>query len=181
MPSPFHLLTVCALAFFTLSTAAPIDVSQAVARPSLNKRGGRGGGHHRGTTKKYTTKKTTTKKTTTKKAATTTSSSSSKYSGTATWFKPATEGGSTGACGDSENNNSLIVALNADQYGDMNSVSSWCGKKISITGPAGTASAIVNDACPECSHGDLDLTPALFEKIVGDMDIGVGDITWKLE
>ncbi|OAD02849.1 hypothetical protein MUCCIDRAFT_124886, partial [Mucor lusitanicus CBS 277.49] len=106
------------------------------------------------------------------------SSSSKSYSGTATWFTPATEGGSTGACGPEENDNSPIVALNAPQYGNLNSKSSWCGKKITITGPAGTATATVNDACPECDHGDLDLTPVLFKKIVGDMDKGVGKISW---
>lgn len=155
MPRPITLLTVCALVLYTLTSAAPINVDN---QTSLEKRGG---SHI-------------------KKSASKSSSSGSKYSGTATWFTPATEGGSTGACGDKEGNNSLIVALNAKQYGSLNSVSSWCGKKITITGPSGTATATVNDACPNCKYGDLDLTPALFKKVVGDMNTGVGDITWKL-
>ncbi|KAI8968197.1 RlpA-like double-psi beta-barrel-protein domain-containing protein-containing protein, partial [Mycotypha africana] len=106
--------------------------------------------------------------------------SGKKYKGTGTWFKPASEGGSQGACGPEEDDDDMIVALNAPQYGEMDEVSKWCGKKISITGKAGTATAKVNDACPECDHGDLDLTPALFEKVVGDLNIGVGDITWGL-
>ncbi|CAO3591611.1 unnamed protein product [Absidia cylindrospora] len=104
----------------------------------------------------------------------------SKYTGTGTWFLPATEGGSTGACGPKEGNNSPIVALNAPQYGNLNGKSSWCGKKIRITGPHGSATATVNDACPECKHGDLDLTPVLFKKVIGDMDIGVAKISWQL-
>ncbi|KAI8884650.1 hypothetical protein K501DRAFT_181710, partial [Backusella circina FSU 941] len=108
------------------------------------------------------------------------SGSGKSYSGTATFFHPATEGGSTGACGPDEDDDSDIVALNAPQYGDMSEKSSWCGKKISIKGPAGTATATVNDACPECDEGDLDLTPKLFSKIVGDLDKGVGHITWSL-
>ncbi|KAI8329540.1 RlpA-like double-psi beta-barrel-protein domain-containing protein-containing protein [Chlamydoabsidia padenii] len=102
----------------------------------------------------------------------------STYSGTGTWFLPATEGGSTGACGPKEGNNSPIVALNAPQYGNMSKKSSWCGKKIKITGPKGSVTATVNDACPECKSGDLDLTPVLFKKVIGDMNIGVGKIKW---
>ncbi|KAI8994967.1 RlpA-like double-psi beta-barrel-protein domain-containing protein-containing protein [Pilobolus umbonatus] len=102
------------------------------------------------------------------------------YEGTATWFKPASEGGSQGACGPEADDNSPIVALNAPQYGNTSKKSSWCGKKITITGPKGTATAIITDACPECGHGDLDLTPMLFEKVVGDMDIGVAPIKWSL-
>ncbi|CAO3703595.1 unnamed protein product [Rhizopus stolonifer] len=106
----------------------------------------------------------------------------STYKGTATWYKPATEGGSQGACHGVEiTNNSPYVALNHPQYGDLNSNSDWCGKTIKITGPAGTATAKIMDACPECSKGDLDLTPSLFKKIVGDMTKGVGSISWELD
>lgn len=104
------------------------------------------------------------------------------YKGTATWYKPATEGGSEGAChGVQIDNDSPYVALNHPQYGDLDSNSKWCGKKIKITGPAGTATAKIMDACPECSKGDLDLTPSLFKKVVGDMNKGVGSITWELD
>ncbi|KAI7873226.1 RlpA-like double-psi beta-barrel-protein domain-containing protein-containing protein [Mucor mucedo] len=111
-------------------------------------------------------------------AATSTGSSSGTFTGTATWFLPATEGGSQGACGPEEDNDSPIVALNAPQYGNMNGKSSWCGKKIKITGPKGSVTATVNDACPECKHGDLDLTPILFKQVIGNMNIGVGKISW---
>lgn len=100
------------------------------------------------------------------------------FKGTATWFLPASEGGSTGACGPKENNNSPIVALNRPQYGNTSKKSKWCGKKVRITGPKGSVTATVNDACPECKHGDLDLTPVLFKKVVGKMDKGVGKIKW---
>ncbi|KAI8376820.1 hypothetical protein BD560DRAFT_391628 [Blakeslea trispora] len=102
------------------------------------------------------------------------------YSGTATWFLPASEGGSQGACGPSEGNNSNIVALNVAQYGNTSKKSSWCGKKIKIKGPKGTTISKINDACPGCKKGDLDLTPVVFKKVVGDMNKGVGKITWSL-
>lgn len=56
------------------------------------------------------------------------------YHGQATWFVPADEGGPIGACGDHEDSDSLIVALNHDQYGDMDAKSDWCGKKILLKG-----------------------------------------------
>ncbi|KAG1453459.1 hypothetical protein G6F56_007570 [Rhizopus delemar] len=103
------------------------------------------------------------------------------YKGTATWYKPASEGGSQGACnGVHIDNSSYYVALNHAQYGNMNANSSWCGKKIKITGPAGSVTAKIMDACPGCGKNDLDLTPALFLKVVGSMTKGVGSITWQL-
>ncbi|KAI9318486.1 RlpA-like double-psi beta-barrel-protein domain-containing protein-containing protein [Dichotomocladium elegans] len=101
------------------------------------------------------------------------------YHGTGTWFIPATEGGVYGACGPKEGNKSMIVAMNAKQYGNMNRKSKWCGRKLRVKGPNGSATVTVNDACPGCDYGDLDLTPAVFKKVVGDFDIGVGSITWS--
>ncbi|KAG1450961.1 hypothetical protein G6F56_008209 [Rhizopus delemar] len=106
------------------------------------------------------------------------SSTKGTFKGTGTWFLPASEGGSTGACGPKEGNNSMIVAMNKPQYGNTSKKSKWCGKKLKIKGPKGTVTATVNDACPECSKGDLDLTPKVFKKVIGDMDKGVGKITW---
>lgn len=103
------------------------------------------------------------------------------YSGTATWYTPKTEGGDKGACGGEKiGDDSEIVALNQPQYGDMSEDSDWCGKEIEITGPKGTTTATIMDACPECSEGDLDLTPVIFKRVVGDKDQGVADITWRV-
>ncbi|KAI9013766.1 hypothetical protein CLU79DRAFT_768639 [Phycomyces nitens] len=61
----------------------------------------------------------------------------------------------------------------------MSKKSKWCGKKIRITGPSGkSVVATVNDACPGCKHGDLDLTPILFKQIIGNMNKGIGKIKW---
>ncbi|KAG2212533.1 hypothetical protein INT45_011294 [Circinella minor] len=103
-----------------------------------------------------------------------------KYKGQATFFFPDTEGGPYGACGPKEDENSLIVALNHEQYGNMSSKSKWCGKKIRVEGKAGSMDVTINDACPGCGYGDLDLTPAVFEKVVGKFKLGVGPITWYL-
>jgi expansin (peptidoglycan-binding protein) len=84
-----------------------------------------------------------------------------------------------GACGEYEADDADIVALNAPQYGSLSSVSDWCGKKIKITHDGKSVTATINDACPECGSGSLDLTPTLFSKL-GDQDTGVLDITWSV-
>jgi expansin (peptidoglycan-binding protein) len=105
--------------------------------------------------------------------------SGNSYTGIATWFNPATQGGSTGACGPQEGDDSMIVALNAPQYGNMDKKSSWCGKKVAITYKGKTVQATINDACPECASGSLDLTPAVFNQL-GDPNIGELDIKWTV-
>ncbi|KAI8975583.1 RlpA-like double-psi beta-barrel-protein domain-containing protein-containing protein [Mycotypha africana] len=106
---------------------------------------------------------------------------SNSYTGTATWFSPEKNGGNYGACwGEWIDDDSEIVALNGDQYGDMDGNSKWCGKRVQINGPHGTVTAKIMDACPGCGWGDLDLTPTLFKRVVGDLDKGVGEIKWKV-
>lgn len=100
------------------------------------------------------------------------------YRGRATWFIPSTEGGPLGACGPREEDSDLVVALNAHQYGDMNSKSQHCGKFVQISYKGVTVKALVNDACPECGHGDLDLTQPVFNKL-GPLSVGTLPITWK--
>ncbi|SAM01085.1 hypothetical protein [Absidia glauca] len=102
------------------------------------------------------------------------------YSGTGTFFNPSTEGGSIGACGGYESDTAHIVALNAKQYGNMGRKSGWCGKKIKISYNGKTTYATINDACPECAYGDLDLTHTVFKSLEKDMDKGIIDITWSL-
>ncbi|KAG2225041.1 hypothetical protein INT45_003241 [Circinella minor] len=102
------------------------------------------------------------------------------YSGTGTWFIPSTEGGSAGACGGDNEDDAQIVALNAEQYGDTDSESAWCGKKVEITSNGKTATATITDACPDCVTGDLDLTQAVFKQLNSDLDTGEIDITWKV-
>lgn len=77
------------------------------------------------------------------------------YHGKATWFVPADEGGPIGSCGPEEDENSAIVALNHGQYGNMDAVSKWCGKKIKVKGPHGSMVVTINDACPGCGKESL--------------------------
>ncbi|CAO3667466.1 unnamed protein product [Umbelopsis vinacea] len=104
------------------------------------------------------------------------------YSGRGTWFSPDSpnEGGNTGACGGTFHDSSAVVALNHKQYGNVNGKSKYCGKKISITGPHGTTTATIKDACPDsaCTYGALDMTPAVFKKVIGNLNIGEHTIKW---
>ena len=105
-------------------------------------------------------------------------SSSKNFSGKATWFIPSTEGGSMGACGKYEADDEYIVAMNAEQYGSMSKVSDVCGKRVKIYHSGKSVEAVINDACPECKYGDLDLTKPVFGTL-GEFKTGILDITWE--
>ncbi|KAI9312920.1 RlpA-like double-psi beta-barrel-protein domain-containing protein-containing protein [Dichotomocladium elegans] len=99
------------------------------------------------------------------------------FEGTATFFHPVSEGGPIGSCGPRENDESLIVALNTEQYGDTSRKSKWCFKDVLIKYENKFAVAKITDACPGCNKHSLDLTPAVFQKLA-DPDIGRIPITW---
>jgi expansin (peptidoglycan-binding protein) len=61
----------------------------------------------------------------------------------------------------------------------MSAKSSWCGKKVKVTSGSKSVIITINDACPECAHGSIDLTQAAFLKL-GDLVTGVLDITWSV-
>lgn len=72
----------------------------------------------------------------------------------------------------------MIVALGPYWYGDMDSVSKYCNRKVKIEGPSGNIiEAKVKDACPPCSKEHLDLSPAAFGKL-GDYDTGILKVKW---
>lgn len=111
------------------------------------------------------------------------------FSGSATWYDVETyQQGCVSlrwvltrrACGQWINNDMHIVALNEPMYGDLDSVSSWCGKHIMIANGLKTVKAVIMDACPEtkqCHHGALDMSMSLFQEFHG-LKLGVFPITW---
>ncbi|KAI8578653.1 hypothetical protein K450DRAFT_281524 [Umbelopsis ramanniana AG] len=106
------------------------------------------------------------------------------YSGRGTWFTPSDpkQGGDMGACGGHLADDAMIIALNLNQYGNQNKKSKYCGKYVTITGPHGTAKAKVADCCASCpSKGQIDMTQALFNKVVGKSSIGVGTVHWYFD
>ncbi|GAA5885300.1 hypothetical protein JCM6882_009559 [Rhodosporidiobolus microsporus] len=130
------------------------------------------------TTTQWVAPTTTTTKawtpTTTQAQATQQSSSSSGYSfsGKATYFY---QNGNPGSCGVWNQDSTYLVAVNAAQ---MNS--GLCGKTVRIRNNANgkTITALVQDTCPGCGYGSLDLSVGAFGAL-GSYDSGVLPISWS--
>ncbi|KAL1933159.1 hypothetical protein VTP01DRAFT_8837 [Rhizomucor pusillus] len=84
------------------------------------------------------------------------------------------------SCGTSYTAQDMIVALNRVDYGSYANPndSPVCGACIEITGPLGTAKATIEDQCPVCGRGSVDMSPAVYGK-VGDFNQGRIPVSWK--
>ncbi|KAI8344388.1 hypothetical protein BC941DRAFT_447357 [Chlamydoabsidia padenii] len=83
------------------------------------------------------------------------------------------------SCGGSFTAQDSIVALNHVDYGryaDPNE-SPACGACIMVTGPLGTTKATIQDMCPGCGRGSLDLSPQVFSA-VGNFVDGRIPVSW---
>ncbi|KAJ1983779.1 hypothetical protein H4R34_001067 [Dimargaris verticillata] len=102
--------------------------------------------------------------------------SSEYFTGEGTYYNPSV---GLGSCGEQHADSDMVVALNAPQYGESANPnnSPACGRKVVITGSKGTTEAIVVDKCPPCKHGDVDMSPAVFDKIGNQAD-GRVPISW---
>ncbi|KAI9316646.1 hypothetical protein BX666DRAFT_2027478 [Dichotomocladium elegans] len=96
--------------------------------------------------------------------------------GDGTYYDP---GVGVTACGTRFTAQDMIVALNYIDYGTYaNSYESpVCGACIRITGPLGSAKAIIQDECPVCGRGSVDMSPAVFGQ-VGSFFDGRIPISW---
>ena len=80
----------------------------------------------------------------------------------------------TGNCSfDATPNDLMVAAMNDPDYQNA----AWCGACLDLTGPAGEVVVRVVDRCPECKHGDLDLSPDAFAKL-SPLSAGRVPITW---
>ncbi|CAG8591161.1 10282_t:CDS:2 [Ambispora leptoticha] len=83
------------------------------------------------------------------------------HTGQGTYFNP-----SLGACGQYDNDNSLVVALAAPDFdpqspnGNPNH-NSLCNRGIRIYYNNRSVEGIIRDRCPECNAGDVDMSPAI--------------------
>lgn len=68
----------------------------------------------------------------------------------------------------------LVGAMNAPDYDNSN----VCGTCAHIKGPNGEVTVRIVDLCPECKHGDIDLSPQAFEKLAPLVD-GRITIDWQ--
>jgi expansin (peptidoglycan-binding protein) len=82
----------------------------------------------------------------------------------------------TGACSFAASPGDLMVAaLNAPDWDG----SAMCGACADVTGPSGHVVVRIVDQCPECKHGDLDLSPQAFAKL-SPLAAGRVAIQWHL-
>jgi len=80
----------------------------------------------------------------------------------------------TGNCSfEASPNDLMVAALNAPDYQSA----ALCGACLEVSGPNGTVTVRVVDQCPECKHGDLDLSPQAFQKLA-PLSAGRVPITW---
>ena len=80
----------------------------------------------------------------------------------------------TGNCSfDASPDDLMVAALNAPDY----QTAALCGACLEVTGPNGSVTVRVVDQCPECKHGDLDLSPQAFQ-LLAPLAAGRIPITW---
>lgn len=65
-------------------------------------------------------------------------------------------------------------AMNHEDYDTAAS----CGTWVHISGPLGEVTAFIDDECPECKKGDIDLGPRTFA-VIGDLKDGRIPISWR--
>lgn len=88
--------------------------------------------------------------------------------------------GGLGACGWNVNTGSdMSIALPHGLMGTQSNGNPYCGRKLSIKAADGSiVSATVGDKCMGCEGQSIDLTDALFKKVVPNGDGRVKDVQW---
>ncbi|TYJ56557.1 hypothetical protein B9479_002649 [Cryptococcus floricola] len=93
------------------------------------------------------------------------------YNGQATFYDVG-----LGACGGTNVATDYIVALNTAQYGS-GYPGPHCGKAITISYGGKQVGATIQDECPTCAYGALDMSTSLFLNFA-TADDGVFQMTW---
>ncbi|KAI7879917.1 hypothetical protein K492DRAFT_130797 [Lichtheimia hyalospora FSU 10163] len=98
------------------------------------------------------------------------------YDGIGTYYNTG-----VGSCGKKDTNDELVVAINKAQMGNgpNPNANPHCGKYVFIEGTDGETKAKIEDTCPTCDSGSLDLSPTVFRAVCGDESKGKCDIHWK--
>ncbi|KAI1325141.1 RlpA-like double-psi beta-barrel-protein domain-containing protein-containing protein [Xylariaceae sp. FL0255] len=92
------------------------------------------------------------------------------YSGDLTYYTPG-----LGSCGVTNSDSDHVVALSSADYD-----ASYCGKTITITKGGKTATASVEDKCPGCASGSIDVSSTVFEQIA-DLSVGRTTVDWSFD
>lgn len=96
--------------------------------------------------------------------------------------------GGTGACNLPLNDGMYICALNAPDMGPStydvatgNPTIPMCGKTVTVEYNKKTVQCTIQDKCPGCKSGDLDLSRAVWQELTGGIGGAAGDrlkATW---
>ncbi|TFK95942.1 RlpA-like double-psi beta-barrel-protein domain-containing protein-containing protein [Pterulicium gracile] len=105
-----------------------------------------------------------------------------RFVGDGTWYNVSV---GYGACGTLQGDHEYVVAVSDRRYeetkvdGNPNN-NKICGRLISIDGESanGPVTARVVDRCGGCKYDDIDMSPALFQHVVGDLGLGRRQINW---
>ncbi|KAF8630007.1 hypothetical protein AX15_003156 [Amanita polypyramis BW_CC] len=94
------------------------------------------------------------------------------HSGRGTWFHVG-----LGNCGDYDNDGEPIVAISKALY-DQNNGSN-CNQWMQIVNSSNGRKvyAKVRDSCPDCSYGDLDMSPSIFSSLAS-LSTGEIHVSW---
>ncbi|KXH59754.1 SCP-like extracellular protein [Colletotrichum salicis] len=98
------------------------------------------------------------------------------FQGDITFFNPG-----LGACGWTDNDNSMIVAISHIKMGSQSNGNPLCGKTVRIQAEGKAVDVKVTDKCMGCAENDIDVSPAVFKALLGDLGRGrVSGVTWTL-
>jgi len=95
------------------------------------------------------------------------------HSGQMTFYSPSA---GEGHCGYFDHDNDLVVALSTERYGNGGNCNQW----VAINHGGKTHWGKVRDSCVGCQEYDLDLSPALFQKMA-PLSVGRTSMTWHFE
>jgi hypothetical protein len=100
--------------------------------------------------------------------------------GSATYYTLLDDAAGTARSGNCSFVNSDVKPYYGAMYTPVYDNSNYCGVCVEVTGKKGTQIIQIVDQCPSCQvEGDIDLSPAAFQVIVGDLSIGKSAISWK--
>ncbi|MFZ9847989.1 MAG: expansin EXLX1 family cellulose-binding protein [Flavobacteriales bacterium] len=104
------------------------------------------------------------------------------YNGTATYYvllDNAATNDPTGFAGNCTFVNQDVMPYYGAAYTGIYNTADQCGVCLEVTGVKGTQIIQIADQCPTCHvNGDIDLSQAAFDKIVGAQSIGASPISW---
>lgn len=91
------------------------------------------------------------------------------YSGQGTFYTVG-----LGSCGQTSTDSQLVAALSKN----LMASGKYCGDQVKVTSGGKSVTVKVVDTCPSCATGDIDFSPAAFEKLAS-LDVGRIDIQWS--